>query len=130
MQLFPNKLSCKPLILKGSLEGIPSVLLSLITKQNVTKHPDVHKGRFEARNPTVVEVVVVSAVGRAGAGPLGEVVTGLTGSALVAAAPGAALAGGVAPLTTPAVAPESPGTPRHTHPIGQTRTEAHRGQEM
>ena len=85
---------------------------------------------FKARNPTVVEVVVIPADGRAGAGVLSQVVTGLTGSALVTATPGAALAGGVAPLTTSAVAPESPGTLRHTHPIGPTRTRAHRGQEV
>lgn len=74
-----------------------------ITVKNATKNVDV-------RDPTVVEVVVIPADGRAGIGPLGQVMTRLTGSALITAAPGAALTGGVAPLTTPAVAPESPGT--------------------
>ncbi len=78
-------------------------ILSSLTAKNVTKNVDV-------RVPTMVEVVVIPADGRAGIGPLGQVMTGLTGSALITAAPGAALTGGVAPLATPAVAPESPGT--------------------
>lgn len=85
------------------------MLLSIITK-NVTKHPEIHKGRFETRNPTVVEVVVISTDGCAGTFPLSQVMTRLTGGALVTATPSAALTGGVAPLTAPAVAPESPGT--------------------
>lgn len=74
------------------------------------KNTESHRGGCEARNQTVVEVVVLPTDGCAGVGPLGEVVSRLTGAALVTATPGAALAGGVAPLTTPAVAPESPGT--------------------
>lgn len=58
----------------------------------------------------MVEVVVIPTDGCAGIGPLSQVMTRLTGSALVTAAPGAALTGGVASLTTPAVSPESPGT--------------------
>lgn len=69
-------------------------------------------------NRTMVEVIAVPAGGRAGIGALGQVVTRLTGSALVTAAAGAALARGVAPLATPAVPPESPGTLRHAHPVG------------
>lgn len=65
---------------------------------------------LKGRNPTVVEVVVIPTDCCAGVGPLGQVMTRLTGSALVASAPSAVLAGGVAPLATPAVAPESPGT--------------------
>lgn len=83
-----------------------------------------------ARIQTVVEVVVLPAGGCAGVGPLGEVVSWLTGGALVAATPSTALTGGVAPLTTPAVAPESPGTLWHTHPVAQTCTTAHGGQEV
>lgn len=71
----------------------------------------------------MVEVITIPADGCAGIGALGQVMTRLTGGALVAAAPGAAPAGGVASLTTPAVAPESPGTLRHTQPVA----EAHRG---
>lgn len=74
----------------------------------------------------MVEVVVLSAGGCAGVCPLGEVVSRLTGGALVASTPGTALAGGVAPLATPAVTPESPGTLWHTHPVAQTCTTAHR----
>lgn len=65
----------------------------------------------------MVEVIAVPAGGRAGIGALSQVMTRLTGSALVTAAPGAALARGEAPLATPAVTPESPGTLRHTHPV-------------
>lgn len=65
----------------------------------------------------MVEVIAVPAGGRAGIGALSQVMTRLTGSALVTAAAGAALARGVAPLATPAVTPESPGTLRHTHPV-------------
>lgn len=78
----------------------------------------------------MVQVVAVSTDGRAGVGPLCQVVTGLTGSALITATPGAALTGGIAPLTTPAIAPESPGTLGYARPITQTRTTAHRGQEV
>lgn len=78
----------------------------------------------------MVEVVVIPTDGCAGIGPLCQVLTGLTGSALVTATPSAALTRRVAPLTTPAVAPESPGTLRYARPIGQTRTKAHRGQEV
>lgn len=73
----------------------------------------------------MVEVVVIPAYGCARVGPLSQVMTRLTGSALVAAATGAAIAGGVAPLATPAVAPKSPGTLRYTHPVGHTRPKAH-----
>lgn len=66
----------------------------------------------------MVEVVAVPAGGHAGIGPLGQVVAGLAGSTLVAAAARAALAGGVAPLTAPPVAPEPPGTLCYAHPIG------------
>lgn len=55
----------------------------------------------------MVEVEVVPTGGRAAIGPLGEVMTRLTGGALVTATPDAAPAGGKAPLTTPPVAPES-----------------------
>lgn len=65
----------------------------------------------------MVEVIAVPAGGRAAIGVLCQVMTRLTGSALVTAAAGAAVARGVAPLTTPAVTPESPGTLRHTHPV-------------
>lgn len=64
----------------------------------------------EARNTTVVEVVVVSTESCAGIGPFSQVMTWLTGSALITATPSAAHAGRVAPLTTPAVTPKSPGT--------------------
>lgn len=67
----------------------------------------------------MVEVIAVPAGGRAGISALNQVMTRLTGSALVAAAAGAALARGVAPLATPAVTPESPGTLRHTHPAAE-----------
>lgn len=70
----------------------------------------IHNSSFKAKNPTVVKVEVVPTGGCAGIGPLSQVMTRLTGSALVTTTPSAALAGGVAPLTTPAVAPESPGT--------------------
>lgn len=76
----------------------------------MTKTLNLIKAGVGARNPTVVEVVVIPTDGCAGIGPLSQVMTHLTGSALVAAAPGAALTGGVASLTTPTVAPESPGT--------------------
>lgn len=65
----------------------------------------------------MVKVIAVPAGGCASIGVLGQVMTSLTGSALVTAAAGAAVARGVAPLTTPAVTPESPGTLRHTHPV-------------
>lgn len=65
----------------------------------------------------MVEEIAVPTGGRAGIGVLGQVMTRLTGSALVTAAAGAAVARGVALLTTPAVTPESPGTLRHTHPV-------------
>lgn len=58
----------------------------------------------------MVEVVAVPTVGCAGVGPLGQVMTRYTGSALIAATPGAAHTGGEAPLTTATVTPESPGT--------------------
>lgn len=97
--------------------------------KKTTKNSEIYRGRSEARKPTVVEVVVIPTDGCAGIGPLSQVMTRLTGSTLVTATPSAALTGGVAPLTAPPVAPESPGTLRYTHPIGQTRTKAHRGQE-
>lgn len=58
----------------------------------------------------MVEVGAFSTDRRAGIGPLGQVMARLTGSALVIPTAGAALTGGVALLTMPAVAPESPGT--------------------
>ena len=58
----------------------------------------------------MVEIVVIPTDGSAGIGPLSQVEPPLTGSALVTAAPGAGLTGGVASLTTATVAPESPGT--------------------
>lgn len=66
----------------------------------------------------MVEVEVVPADGCAGIGPLSQVMAGLTGRALVTAASGAALAGRVALLATPAVTPESPGTLGYTQSIG------------
>lgn len=65
----------------------------------------------------MVEVIALPTGGRAGIGVLGQVMTRLTGSALVTAAAGAAVARVVALLTTPAVTPESPGTLRQTHPV-------------
>lgn len=58
----------------------------------------------------MVEVIAVNAGGHAGIGVLGQVMTRLTGSALVTATAGAAGARGVTSLTTLAIAPESPGT--------------------
>lgn len=78
----------------------------------------------------MVEVVVVPADGGTRVGSLGQVMAGLTGSTLVTATPVAALTGGVAPLTTPAVTPKSSGTLWYTQPIRRTRTEAHGGQEV
>lgn len=77
----------------------------------------------------MVEVIAVPAGGRAGIGVLDQVMTHLTGCALVTAAAGAAVARGVAPLATPAVTPESLGTLRHTHPVEEdTGRNTHRGQ--
>lgn len=58
----------------------------------------------------MVEVVVIPTDGCAGVSVLSQMMTCLTGSALVAATPNAALTGGVASFTTPTVAPESLGT--------------------
>lgn len=58
----------------------------------------------------MVEVVVFPTDRCAGIGPLSQVMARLTGSALVTPTSSAALTGGVAPLTTPTVTPESPGT--------------------
>lgn len=68
----------------------------------------------------MLQVVAVPAEGRARAGVLDQVVTFLTGGALVAAAPAAARAGGVAFFAAPPVAPESPGALGHAHSVAQT----------
>lgn len=69
---------------------------------------------------TVVQVVAVPADRRARAAVLDQMVTLLTGGALVAAAPGAALAGGVAFLATAAVGPEPAGTLGDARPVART----------
>lgn len=65
----------------------------------------MHNGNPKARNPTVVEEVVLPAASCAGVGPLSQVITRLTGSALVASTTSAALTGRIAPFTTSAVTP-------------------------
>lgn len=68
----------------------------------------------------MVQVVAVPAGGRARAGVVHQVMAFATGGALVAAAPGAALAGGVTFFATPPVAPEPPGALGHAHSAAQT----------
>lgn len=65
----------------------------------------------------MIEVVVISTGRSAGIGVFCQVMTSLTGSALVAATTSAALTGGVASLTAAAVTPEPPGALRYTQSV-------------